>query len=725
MSEAHPEAAAGRRDADTGELAGETLDGRYAVEGKLGEGGMAVVYAGRHLELARPVAIKVIRRRVLTHEKAIERFQLEARTASQLGHPNIVDVFDLGRLPDGRPYMVMPRLRGMDLERFLREEGPQPAPRVAELLAGPAAALDALHAQGLVHRDVKLENLFVERQPGVPERVLLMDFGLAAVAGVGSRLTREDTVLGTPHYLPPENATGQKAGIRGDLYALGVVAYELLVGRTPFDDDEPLRLLATKMHRDAPAPSARAKGPLPPETDALFARVLSREPEARPSSCAAFVEELGTLGVAGSATSRARRDGTDELPLSFDVGPGTETFGGTPGAGAPGTDAFGGTPGAGAPGTDAVGGAPGAGAPGAGAVDDLPPSFDVGPGGAEARGAAPGGGATDELPLRFDVDPGGAEARDGAPGGGAIEELPPSFDAAPGGPGGHGLAGPAAGDGSASPGAGAAGDAAREERARVARQDTYVLPRRRARGPMLALLLALIAAPVAWWGLGRESPKDAVARSEEEAPPPGAEETPAPEAIAPGEVGGGGVEGGGIEGGAENGSGGDLEPTGEARARAAAASADEGEALEGRARRPRRPSQRAEAPTEATPAEGGEAAAPTAEAAEAAEPPEARELPAAEPPPTPQAAEADRERAAERTAEANRMALRGLLPQALDAYRQATLADPRYAPAWRGAGITHERLGHDAEAARAYRRYLRLAPRAADAGRIRARLDAL
>jgi serine/threonine-protein kinase len=179
-------------------LIGTEIASRYRIVGRLGEGGMGVVYEGVHEALGRSVAIKILRPAWASDSEAIERFFREARTAAGLGHPNICDVYDLGRLENERPYMVMPKLEGNDLGKLVQEGGPIPPARVLELLRGPASALDTLHKRGLVHRDLKPENLVLGTLEDGQEIVRLVDFGLATLAdGRDSRLTREGFVCET------------------------------------------------------------------------------------------------------------------------------------------------------------------------------------------------------------------------------------------------------------------------------------------------------------------------------------------------------------------------------------------------------------------------------------------------------------------------------------------------------------------------------------------------
>jgi serine/threonine protein kinase len=283
------------------------IDGRYTVRCVLGAGGMGVVYEGVHDDLGRSVAIKVLNAAWASDRTAVERFLREARTASSFSHGNIVDVTDLGRLPDGRPYLVMPRIVGVDLATLLAETGPQPAKRVGSLLSGVAAALDLVHARGFVHRDIKPENMmYVVREDG-SETLMLLDFGIAAaVMSSGPRLTRQGAIFGTPHYLPPEVCAGERPDARGDVYALAAVAFELITGELPFPLDDIMQLMATKVTSDAPALCAVTGRVFPSELERVIAQGLARDPKQRFPMASGFVNAL--------------RLATDDAPVSWQSG---------------------------------------------------------------------------------------------------------------------------------------------------------------------------------------------------------------------------------------------------------------------------------------------------------------------------------------------------------------------------------------------------------------------
>jgi serine/threonine-protein kinase len=293
--------------ASTDPLIGSRIDGRYTVYAVLGQGGMGVVYEGVHDELGRQVAIKVLNAAWATDPTAVERFLREARTASSFSHSNIVDVMDLGRLSDGRPYLVMPKIAGIDLATLLSDTGPQPAKRVAALLSGVASALDLVHAKGYVHRDIKPENLmYVVREDG-SETVMLLDFGIAAaVMSSGPRLTRQGAIFGTPQYMPPEVCAGGRPDARGDVYALAGVAFELITGALLFPIDDIMQLMTMKVTTDAPTLAAASGTTFPPELEAVIARGLARNPQDRYPSASSFVNAL--------------RSATEYAPVSWQSG---------------------------------------------------------------------------------------------------------------------------------------------------------------------------------------------------------------------------------------------------------------------------------------------------------------------------------------------------------------------------------------------------------------------
>jgi serine/threonine protein kinase len=269
-------------------LVGETLDGRYFVENKIGEGGMGVVFSARHAVIERPLAIKVLKREVMRDTATIRRFIQEARAASRIGHPNIVDVTDFGTTPDGLTFSVMEYISGRTLGAALRDEAPFPTQRALRIAAQIARALGAAHDKGIVHRDLKPENVFLLDRDGRPDFVKIVDFGIAKVtplpgAANEPRLTRAGSVFGTPEYMAPEQAAGRSdTDGRVDIYALGVILYEMLCGKVPHRGDSMVRTLAMQMLDPAEPPSkVRPDLGIAPELEAVVMTALAKKREQR------------------------------------------------------------------------------------------------------------------------------------------------------------------------------------------------------------------------------------------------------------------------------------------------------------------------------------------------------------------------------------------------------------------------------------------------------------
>ena len=271
----------------------------------LHEGDACTLYEGVQVDLGRPVVVKVMSARRLGDDEAIERFLREARTLASLRHENVVVVYDLGRLEDGRPYTVMERLEGQTLAEVLETEGELPLERIAALVHAIAAALGALRQKGIVHRNVKPENVFLTTDRPT-EAIKLIDFGTVA-APPGSdkrRLTRVGEALGTPHYMAPESLEEAPLDARADVYALATMAYELITGEPPFDHRDPLSLLALKATQDPPTLGEKLAVAPPPELERALARGLARDREARTTTAEQLAAEIGAgLDAWGSVAS--------------------------------------------------------------------------------------------------------------------------------------------------------------------------------------------------------------------------------------------------------------------------------------------------------------------------------------------------------------------------------------------------------------------------------------
>jgi serine/threonine protein kinase len=277
-----------RGDSEYDKLVGQTLDGRYYVEKKIGEGGMGVVFSARHAVIERPLAIKVLKREVMRDTATIQRFVREAKAASRIGHPNIVDVTDFGTTPDGMTYSVMEYVHGDTLGGALRAAAPFPGHRAVKIAAQIARALGAAHDKGIIHRDLKPENVFLINRDGRTDFVKIVDFGIAKVAppqggAAEPRLTRAGSVFGTPEYMAPEQAAGRgDTDGRVDIYALGIILYEMVTGRVPHRGDSMVRTLAMQMLDPVEPPSkVRPDLHIPPELEHVILMALAKKREAR------------------------------------------------------------------------------------------------------------------------------------------------------------------------------------------------------------------------------------------------------------------------------------------------------------------------------------------------------------------------------------------------------------------------------------------------------------
>ena len=290
-----------RRRWNDAELEGEIVADRYAIRALIARGGMGEVYRGRDELLRRDVAIKVSRRR--DDPKLIERFQREASLAARFDHPNIVRIFDFGQTDDGCPFLVMELLRGQRFTELSKRCGPMDPESVADLLEGVAGALDRVHREGIVHRDLKLDNLMlVDREDGPPTPKLL-DFGVAlASKEEGPRLTVDGAFVGTPLYSAPELLLGATPDPSADVYSLAVVAYKLLTGSAPFEELESQQILRAKVDEDVFPPSW-LRSELR-RLDTVFTAALSRDPSDRPTTASELIAELR---AAASPPSRSAR----------------------------------------------------------------------------------------------------------------------------------------------------------------------------------------------------------------------------------------------------------------------------------------------------------------------------------------------------------------------------------------------------------------------------------
>lgn len=285
----------------------DTVGGRYALDGRLGEGGMGMVYRARHLQLDKPFALKIISPAFAEDGAARARFNEEAKLASAISHPNIVSVVDYGEDAKFGAYMVMELVEGDPL--IAPGTVPMSVRRACDVLAQIADALDHIHKRGIVHGDVKADNILLSPEQNVGGRrrsiARLLDFGLARRAGV---VRDEDQVSGSPHYLAPERALGKPPTVATDIYALGVLAYLLLTGTLPFDGNI-VEILLRHVQEEPDQPSKRLGQPIDPALEALVLRALAKGPDQRHRDVAAFKYELNTAMEMLELVKRRRSSG--------------------------------------------------------------------------------------------------------------------------------------------------------------------------------------------------------------------------------------------------------------------------------------------------------------------------------------------------------------------------------------------------------------------------------
>jgi len=288
-------------------MIGVIIDSRYKIMSKLGEGGMGEVYACEHIGLKKMRAIKLLRAEIVTNEEAVRRFHQEAQSASSIGHRNIIEIVDIGELPDKRVYMCMEYLEGMAFNDMLKQ--PLEPVRALNILIQTCDGLSAAHRQNIVHRDMKPENVFVTFKDGqdVPK---LLDFGIAKVSGNDGQnnLTRTGTIFGTPFYMAPEQALGQSVDHRADVYSMGVIMYEIFTGTVPFKADSFMAILTQHITTDPKPPDEMAAEhgrTIPPGISEIINCCMRKEPNERYSNMealkAALVERYRAL--AGPAMS--------------------------------------------------------------------------------------------------------------------------------------------------------------------------------------------------------------------------------------------------------------------------------------------------------------------------------------------------------------------------------------------------------------------------------------
>jgi eukaryotic-like serine/threonine-protein kinase len=259
---------------------------------------MGSVYLAEHVVIEKKLVLKVLAPDLARRQDLVARFLQEARSASRIGHENVIDISDFGQSAEGYVYIAMEYLEGKDLGQVVRAEGALAWARVRDIVMQICRALRAAHEKNIVHRDMKPENIFLIHREGRPEFVKILDFGIAKIMGLdpnGPRLTRTGTVFGTPEYMAPEQAEGKEADYRADVYAVGCIAYHLMTGRTPFIADNFMAMLTKHMTEDPVPPSVRRPDlAITPEMDALVCKALEKDRNKRYQNMAEFLQAVST-----------------------------------------------------------------------------------------------------------------------------------------------------------------------------------------------------------------------------------------------------------------------------------------------------------------------------------------------------------------------------------------------------------------------------------------------
>jgi len=298
-------------------LISQLVADRYRVIRKLGEGGMGSVYLAEHVVIEKKFALKVLAPELARRSDLVARFLQEARSASRIGHENVIDIMDFGQSPDGLVYIAMEFLDGKDLGEIVRSKGAMEWKEARDIVLQICRALRAAHDKGIVHRDMKPENIFLIQREGQPHFVKILDFGIAKVMGLdpnGPRLTRTGMIFGTPEYMAPEQAEGKDTDHRADIYAVGCIMYHLITGQTPFVAESFMTMLTKHLMEEPVAPSARRPDlVITPEMDTLVLKSLEKDRDKRWQSMAELVEAVGVCPGPETASPKPAGGQTVEM----------------------------------------------------------------------------------------------------------------------------------------------------------------------------------------------------------------------------------------------------------------------------------------------------------------------------------------------------------------------------------------------------------------------------
>jgi serine/threonine protein kinase len=284
---------------------GQVVARKFRIEELIGEGGMGRVYRARIVALDKPIVVKVLRRALMCDRRTVARFCREAQAASRLSHPNSINVLDFGETESGEYYIAMELVQGKDLHQVLSTEWPLSEARVIRITSQVLSALSEAHAAGIIHRDLKPENIMVQQLLDEPDFVKVLDFGIAKIVDASPQdgpLTRAGFVCGTPEYMSPEQARGGNLDARSDLYAVGVLLYQLTTGVLPFVADSGAEVAAKQLAELPVSPSRKRPGvQLSKGLERIILRALSKDPAARPQTAAEFKAELLALAEGGAS----------------------------------------------------------------------------------------------------------------------------------------------------------------------------------------------------------------------------------------------------------------------------------------------------------------------------------------------------------------------------------------------------------------------------------------
>lgn len=259
-------------------MIGRVLGGRYEILGRLGSGGMSVVYRAKCAYLEREVAVKILRERYADDTEFLQHFRREARAAARLTHPNIVNVYDVGEDPDrGQYYIIMECVSGKSLKDLILQEGPLETNRAVDIACRILSALSCAHEGGVIHRDIKPDNVIIDDASGA---VKVTDFGIARARGTGTLVPTTDKVMGSVRYMSPEQARGRHTDVRADIYSVGVVLYEMLTGRVPYDAETDVAI-ALEHIQGRPLPPSTVREEVPVQLDEIIACAMSKDPVRR------------------------------------------------------------------------------------------------------------------------------------------------------------------------------------------------------------------------------------------------------------------------------------------------------------------------------------------------------------------------------------------------------------------------------------------------------------